>query len=232
MVTDVDSANLASAQVRLTNILDVSAESLAVAGCHASITVTAYNGGTGVLALSGSSSLANYQACLRAVTYNNTDQDPDATNRSIEWTVNDGALNNSPLAFTTLSVTPVNDRPVIDLNGAGVGNEGINNTASFTEDGPATTLAPAALVTDVDSANLASAQVRLDQHPRRQRRVAGGGRLPCQHHRHRLQRRDRRAGPERQLVAGQLPGLPAGGDLQQHRSGSGCHQPQHRVDRQ
>ena len=77
------------------------------------------------------------------MTYNNTDQDPDATNRSIEWTVNDGALNNSPLAFTTLSVTPVNDRPVIDLNGAGVGNEGINNTASFTEDGPATTLAPA-----------------------------------------------------------------------------------------
>ena len=50
-------------------------------------------------------------------------------NRSIEWTVNDGALDNPPLAdFTTLSVTPVNDRPVIDLNGAGVGNEGINNT--------------------------------------------------------------------------------------------------------
>ena len=45
VVTDVDSANLASAQVRITNILDGSAESLAVTGCAAGITVTAYNGG-------------------------------------------------------------------------------------------------------------------------------------------------------------------------------------------
>ena len=157
-VTDVDSANLASAQVRITNILDGSAESLAVTGCVAGITVTAYNSTTGILALSGSSSLANYQTCLRLVTYNNTDQAPDATARSIEWTVNDGGLNNSPLASTTLSVTSVNDRPVIDLNGA---TAGINNAASFTEDGGAVAVAGGANVTDVDSANLASAQVRI-----------------------------------------------------------------------
>ena len=97
----------------------------------AGITVTAYNSGTGVLALSGSSSLANYQACLRLVTYNNTDQAPDAS-RSIEWTVNDGALDNSPLAFTTLSVTPVNDAPA-----------GTNNTVDHASRTPAYTFAAA-----------------------------------------------------------------------------------------
>ena len=54
----------------------------------------------------------------------------------------------------------VNDRPIIDLNGDGDGNEGINNAASSTEDGGAVTLAPDPLVLDVDSANLTSAQIK------------------------------------------------------------------------
>ena len=54
-----------------------------------------------------------------------------------------------------VTVTAVNDRPVVDLNGGGAGNEGIDNTAAFTEDqASATTLAPAALVTDIDNSNL------------------------------------------------------------------------------
>ena len=59
---------------------------MAASGCAAAITVTPYNSTTGVLALSGSSSLADYQACLRLVTYNNTDQDPSSAPRLIRWT--------------------------------------------------------------------------------------------------------------------------------------------------
>ena len=64
-----------------------------------------------------------------------------------------------------MTVTCLNDRPIIDLNGHGGGNEGIDNAASFTEDAGAVTLAPDALVIDVDNANLASAQVHLTSDP-------------------------------------------------------------------
>ena len=72
----------------------------------------------------------------------------------------------TPSAATLLvTVTAVNDPPVVDLNGAGIGNEGIDNTASFTEDAGPTTLAPIALVTDVDNTNLTSAQIKLTNNP-------------------------------------------------------------------
>ena len=171
LVTDADSANLASAQVRLTNILDGSAESLAVTGCAVGITVTPYNSGTGILALSGSSSLANYQACLRLVTYANTDQDPSSTSRTIEWTVNDGALINSPLAFTTLTVTPVNDAPVAD-------DETVTATEDTALDTPVTTLLTGD--SDVDSATLTVTAVSGSHgrhgHPDEQRHACQHGR--------------------------------------------------------
>ena len=78
-MTDVDNANIASATITLTNHPDGIDESLAVSGCAAGITVAAYNSTTGVLALSGSASKADYQACLRTLTYNNADQDPNTT---------------------------------------------------------------------------------------------------------------------------------------------------------
>ena len=110
-VSDVDDANLESALITLANPLDGSFESLAAdALTCAPISITAYNGLTGELALSGSASKAMYQACLRSVAYDNTDQDPDATDRVIEWTISDGSVD-SDLATTTLSVTPVNDAP-------------------------------------------------------------------------------------------------------------------------
>ena len=114
-------------------------ESLAASGCVAAITVTPYNSASGVLALSGSASLADYEACLRLVTYNNTDQDPSSADRLITWTITDGDLVNSPLAVTTLSVTPVNDAPVVAPDGCDSANEGDIKTYTYT-------------VTDVDSA--------------------------------------------------------------------------------
>src|SRR5206468_10505693 len=51
-----------------------------------------FNAVTGVLALSGSASPANYQAVLHSVTYANSSQNPSTATRTITFKVNDGAL--------------------------------------------------------------------------------------------------------------------------------------------
>src|SRR5207247_1515255 len=162
-ISDVDNANLASLTITLSNHPDGAAESLAVSGCNAAITVAAYNSTSGVLALSGSTTLANYQSCLRSLKYNNSDQDPDTADRSITVVANDGS-DPSNTATATIHVVAVNDPPVVDLNGGG-GGTGYTNT--FTEDGGAVAAADAAAATisDVDNANLASLTITLSNHP-------------------------------------------------------------------
>src|SRR3954451_2530182 len=54
-----------------------------------------------------------------------------------------------------------NNPPVLDLNGAGAGNDA---TASFTEQTPLV-ITPAATITDVDSANLTSLTATLTTRP-------------------------------------------------------------------
>ncbi len=62
-----------------------------------------------------------------------------------------GGQNTDQSANTiTFDVDPVNDSPVIDLNGAGGGT---SVTTGYTENGAPTAIAPAATVSDVDSAN-------------------------------------------------------------------------------
>jgi hypothetical protein len=67
-----------------------------------------WDGGTGVLTLSGTASVADYQTALRSVTYVNTSDDPSGLNRNISFVVNDGTAA-STAAVRTVSVTPVVD---------------------------------------------------------------------------------------------------------------------------
>ncbi|MFZ1621920.1 tandem-95 repeat protein [Dokdonella sp.] len=108
-LTDVDSTNLAGATISISNLLDGALESLAASTAGTSI-VAAYNSGTGVLALSGSDSTANYQAVLRTVTYLNTSTAPNETARVVGFVANDGT-GNSNVAFSTVSVVGVNTVP-------------------------------------------------------------------------------------------------------------------------
>ena len=63
-----------------------------------------------MLALSGTASLADYQAALRSVTYFNSSEAPNSATRTISYQVDDGEAENhaSNLATTTVSVTPPN----------------------------------------------------------------------------------------------------------------------------
>ncbi|GAB5408503.1 MAG: hypothetical protein BalsKO_08680 [Balneolaceae bacterium] len=68
--------------------------------------------GTGVLTLTGTDTKANYQAALRAVTYENTSSDPVELDRTISFVVNDGD-NNSNTETRNITVTAANSKPLL-----------------------------------------------------------------------------------------------------------------------
>jgi hypothetical protein len=78
-----------------------------------------YTPGTGVLALSGTASVADYQAALRSITFSSTNNDPGVS-KTIEFKVND-SLVDSNLATKTLAVTPVNGEPTLTATANGGG---------------------------------------------------------------------------------------------------------------
>ncbi|MEA3288299.1 MAG: DUF2341 domain-containing protein, partial [Candidatus Marinimicrobia bacterium] len=74
----------------------------------------------GILLLTGSAALSDYQSALRAVTYENLNPDPDTATRTISFQVSDG-LAHSNILTRDLSVTAVNDAPIIsDIERAGM----------------------------------------------------------------------------------------------------------------
>lgn len=157
-ITDLDSTNLESATIVLTNIQDGVDEILAVDTTGTSITASSYNSATGELTLSGSDTLANYALVLQSLTYNNTSEDPTVLDRQIEISVNDGGLS-SPIVVSTISIVAENDAPTVDLNGVGTG---IDFSATFSEgSGPVAIVDAGLVVDDVDDTNLESATVTL-----------------------------------------------------------------------
>jgi hypothetical protein len=123
-----DGTTIASATVTLTNPLNGIAESLAANAGLTGIVVN-YNSGTGVLSLSGTSSIASYQQVLRSVTYNNTSLNPSTTPRTINFVVNDG-ISNSATATSTVNVTAVNNAPTVIAPSAIAVTEDITTTLS------------------------------------------------------------------------------------------------------
>ena len=107
-VTDVDNATLASATVSITGGFQSAEDVLAFTNQNG--ITGSYNSGTGVLTLTGSSSVANYQAALQTVTYDDTSHNPNTAPRTISFAVNDGTLS-SVVSTKTVSMTSVNTAP-------------------------------------------------------------------------------------------------------------------------
>jgi Ca2+-binding RTX toxin-like protein len=95
---------IASAQVRISNLLDGNAEELLVDTTGTGINA-AYSQGT--LTLSGAASLDSYLQVLRTVQYQNRSDNPDRATRVILFSVNDGTTTSEP-AQTTVQITQVN----------------------------------------------------------------------------------------------------------------------------
>jgi hypothetical protein len=99
--------------------------------------------------------------------YSNATDDIGAADRTATLTFNDGN-NTGNVVFSTaltdtatqtIDITPVDDAPAVDLNGAGTG--GINNAAAYSEDAPAQILASGLELTDPDDVNLEGATVSI-----------------------------------------------------------------------
>jgi Bacterial Ig domain/Prokaryotic N-terminal methylation motif len=148
VVTDTDNANLASATVDMTTNFVTGQDTLAFVNQNG-ITGT-WTAATGVLSLSGSSTVANYQAALRSITYNNNSDNPSTALRTVTFVANDGILDSTTVS-RTISITAVSDAPVVTATVAAL---------AYVENGT-TALDSAITVTDVDSANLVSATVDM-----------------------------------------------------------------------
>src|SRR5262249_10834946 len=112
-VTDIDSANLVSAQVAITGGFVSAQDTLAFTN-QLGITGN-YNSGTGVLTLTGTTTVANYQAALRTVTFQNNSDNPGAS-RTVSFKANDGALDSNP-ATKGITINAVDDPPVNTVPG-------------------------------------------------------------------------------------------------------------------
>jgi VCBS repeat-containing protein len=116
VITDVDSATLASGTVQITGNYQPGQDVLGFAndGLTMGNIAAVFNGATGTLTLTSAgatATVAEWQAALRAVTYSNTSEAPSALTRTVSYSVDDGALVSNVVA-STVAVTPVNDAPV------------------------------------------------------------------------------------------------------------------------
>ena len=110
-VADPDSVSLVASTIRLMGY--VQGEDTLGFTNQNGITGT-WNATNGLLTLSGSATVAQYQAALRAVTYVNSSQDPSVVPRTAEFSVSDGQAW-SPAVDCAINVTAVNNAPVVIL---------------------------------------------------------------------------------------------------------------------
>ncbi len=86
-----------------------------------------YDPATGVLSLTGSSSVANYQTALQSITFRSTHQNP-ATSKTVDFKVNDGTDSN--VVTKGLQITRENDNPVANNDTATVAEDSLASAAS------------------------------------------------------------------------------------------------------
>ena len=116
-LSDPESDDITGAAIAITGSFQAGSDVLAFPGYNG-ITVDTWDPQTGVLTLTGTASLADYQAALRLVTYQSTSDDPSSP-KTVSFTVTD-EFGESTAANRTIAVTAVNDPPLAANSGAAV----------------------------------------------------------------------------------------------------------------
>ncbi len=104
-LTDVDSPNLQSAKVQITSNFNSSEDVLSFTDQNG--ITGSWDASTGTLTLTGAASVADYEAALESVSYQNTATSRDTSVRSVSFTVNDG-VENSTAVNATITVSEYN----------------------------------------------------------------------------------------------------------------------------
>ena len=152
-LSDVDSPTLAGATVTLAgpqsgDVLSLQGQGGASGTLASGITFSI--SGTSVT-FGNVASLANYQAALQLVQFNNTVVNPNTSDRVFTFQVNDGAgANNLASATATVTVGSVNHAPQVTVP---------NTSASLNEDGSLNLTG--ATVADIDSGDVLTATVSV-----------------------------------------------------------------------
>ena len=106
-----------------------------------------FDASNGVLTLSGSATVAEYQTALRSVTYHDSSDTPSTATRTITVQVSDGA-SDSATASRKIEVSAADDAPVLETPGA---------VQTYNEGGAAVPPDATLTVTDVDSTEMEGA---------------------------------------------------------------------------
>ena len=109
-ISDDDDACIESASVTISSGFRASEDVLSFQDVNGITGV--WNAYTGILTLTGTATKAQYEQALQSVTYTNTDTDnPDSSDRTITWVVNDGNSGSNAIT-STITITPLNDEPL------------------------------------------------------------------------------------------------------------------------
>ena len=149
LVGDVDNSHLAGATITIAANFASGQDVLAFSNQNG--ISGSWNVGTGVLTLTGSATVTHYQTALRSITYVNTSDDPGTAVRTVAFLVNDGSTN-SAAATRDISVTAVNDAPLLGTSGS---------ILAYAENDAAMAVDSGLTLADTDNATIASAAVSI-----------------------------------------------------------------------
>jgi hypothetical protein len=142
-VSDVDSANMTGATVSVSNNCQPSEDVLQFTDQNG--ITGSYDNGTCTLTLTGSASIANYQAALRSVKYYDSNFLPNTDTRTVQFSVNDGEKDSNG-TFRNIVFAGENHPPSI--------TEGDNVSVSMDEDGAPTPFDLTLDATDPDNQSI------------------------------------------------------------------------------
>ena len=151
-VTDADDINIESAVVSISSNYQNGEDLLSF--INNSGISGSWNSNSGIMILTGRSSIVNYQAALRSITYSNKSDNPHLIPRIVSFTVNDGDID-SPAATREISLIPVNDEPVL--------SNIETDLLPFTENDTPKNITIKVEVSDADDVNLDSAHVWISR---------------------------------------------------------------------
>ena len=150
-ISDPDSPDMVSATFTLTS--PEAGDLLTVSGALPSaISASAYDPVTGVLTLTGTASLADYQTALAQVRFSTEGDNPVAGTRIVDVAIiGDDGAEDTGTAQALIDVAALNDAPILTVVAS----------TSYAENGPPVVLSPLAGVVDPDDSELTFATVSI-----------------------------------------------------------------------